>query len=199
MIQAPETQKIISLVALAANFGKELPEPLLDLWLDLLGAYSPGEVQAAVRAVIEQYAYKTLPPFAVLKEALENARGTSKESLDLQALAEWGVLMGSLALHGRYRRPRLHDTTEHVLHLMGGWSMACSWESAALDFKRRDFCRHWADAHGRVASLRLGAAGVATALRERGEALSLEALGRELSVPGNGTVGHGAIKGVCDE
>lgn len=161
---AEETQKSMAINALAENFGKEFSPELLGLWLDLLAPYPVGQVQQAVKNVIERYEFKTLPPFAVLKNALDDLTGTSEKALGLQALAEWGILNEAIGTFGYYSKPELHQTTEHVLRLLGGWADACQWNMKELDFKRRDFIRLWVDSHGRVEQMQLGARGVVQAL-----------------------------------
>lgn len=165
-LQSDETKKIMALSALAENYGKEFSEALLDMWLNLLSGHSAEQVFAAVKVVIERYEYKTLPPFAVLKSALDDISGVGEKALELQALAEWGVLGEAIAKNGYYNKPGLHPTTEHVLRLLGGWSAACQWTYTEADFKRRDFLRLWADAHGRVEVLQLGAGAVQQALAQ---------------------------------
>ena len=161
---AEETQKSMAINALAENFGKEFSSELLGLWLDLLAPYPVGQVQQAVKNVIERYEFKPLPPFAVLKSALDDLTGTSEKALELQAIAEWGVLNEAIGKFGYYSKPKLHQTTEHVLRLLGGWADACQWSMKELDFKRRDFIRLWMDSHGRVEQMQLGAGGVLQAL-----------------------------------
>lgn len=163
-VDADETQKALAINALAANFGKALVPELLSLWLDLLEPYSPELVQAAVRRVVERYEYKTLPPFAVLKNALNELTGIGTKTLEIQAVAEWGVLMDAIVQTGFYGHPDLHPTTAYVLRLMGGWESACHWDLDSLDFKRRDFLRLWAESHGRVEHMQLGAGSVLKAL-----------------------------------
>ena len=150
--------------ALAENFGKEFSPELLGLWLDLLVPYPIGQVQQAIKNVIERYEFKTLPPFAILKNALDELSGTSEKALELQAIAEWGVLNNAIGKFGYYNKPELHPTTEHVLRLLGGWADACQWSMKEMDFKRRDFIRLWIDSHGRVEQMQLGAGAVLQAL-----------------------------------
>ncbi len=159
-----EAQKTIAINALAENYGKKFSADLLNLWLDLLMPYPVGLVEAAVKVVLERYEYKTLPPFAVLKSALDDISGVGEKALELQALAEWGVLGEAIAKNGYYNKPGLHPTTEHALRLLGGWADACQWNMKELDFKRRDFIRLWVDSHGRVEQMQLGAGGVLQAL-----------------------------------
>lgn len=158
-------RKAMALVALAANFDRKMPESLLELWLELLGPYAADAVRAAVRKVMETYAYKTLPPFAVLKEALDDLAGTSDRSLERQATAEWGLLLRAVAGHGYCHKPDLHPTTEYVVRLLGGWQTVCLWTQAELSFKRRDFINFWIESHGRVDSMEQGAALAAANLR----------------------------------
>lgn len=163
---AEETQKSMAINALAENFGKEFSQELLGLWLDLLAPYPVGQVQQAVKNVIERYEFKTLPPFAVLKNALDDLTGTSEKALELQALAEWQTLMDTVSRVGSYGAPELHPTTAYVVRTMGGWHTVCSWEMSGLDFKRRDFIRFWIDSHGRVNIMQLGAGAVQAALAQ---------------------------------
>lgn len=163
-------EKGIALVALAANFGKDLPKPLFKLWLDLLAPYPSLLVEEAVRNVIQGYEYKTLPPFAVLQRELDALRGVGARGHDLRATDEWGALMTEMARRGSYSPPeRLHPTTLHVLRLMGGWHAACAWTEDSLDFKRRAFIAHWTECHGKVQAMEPGSAGLRPVIGTRRE------------------------------
>ncbi|MDE7064196.1 MAG: hypothetical protein K2O70_01840 [Desulfovibrionaceae bacterium] len=163
---ATEGQKALAITILAENFGKELPPALANIWLDLLAPYPANQVKAAVRAVIERYEYKTLPPFAVLKHELDNLAGTSEQAVALQAEAEWVLLRENIARLGIYRQPDMHPTTAHVVRVMGGWEAVCHWETRSLDFKHKDFCELWTQAHGKADVLALGAAEVQKAIAQ---------------------------------
>jgi hypothetical protein len=151
----------MALVALAANYDKKMSEALLELWLELLAPYDAETVRRAVRRVMETYAYKTLPPFAVIRQALDDLAGLSERALERQATAEWGRLLRAIADRGHRAQPRLHPTTDYVLRLLGGWQAACMWLETELAFKRRDFVAFWTDAHGRVDLMNEGAAALA--------------------------------------
>jgi len=163
---ATEGQKALAITVLAENFGKELSPALASLWLDLLAPYDAAHVQAAVRAVIEGYEYKTLPPFAVLKHELDNLSGTSEQAMALQAEAEWVLLRENIARLGIYKQPHMHPTTAHVVRVMGGWEAVCHWETRSLDFKHKDFCELWTQAHGKTDALALGAEEVQRAIAQ---------------------------------
>lgn len=162
-----ESKKAIAIAVMAENFGKELSPALASLWLDLLAPYDAVHVQAAVRAVIEGYEYKSLPPFAVLKRELDNLAGTSEQAVALQAEAEWALLQNAISRNGAYSPPdNLHPTTAHVLRVMGGWAAACQWETRYLDFKRRDFCELWAQVDGKTDVLDMGAEATRAAITQ---------------------------------
>ena len=159
-----ESKKAIAITVMAENFGKELSPALASLWLDLLAPYDAAHVQAAVRAVIEGYEYKTLPPFAVLKRELDNLAGASEQAVALQAEAEWVLLQENVSRLGIYKQPDMHPTTAHVVRVMGGWEAVCHWETRSLDFKHKDFCEFWKQAHGKTKFLAMGAGATRAAI-----------------------------------
>lgn len=157
--------KVMALLAMAANFGKEMPECLLAIWLDLLQPYPEAMVNAAVRQVIQTYAYKTLPPFAILKRELDKLAGViePEKVLPMQAAAEWAKLIEAIARYGSYHKPSFHPTTELVLRTMGGWSAVCLWEEAKLEWKRKEFIEAWQLAHGYIDLMEQGAEAIEAA------------------------------------
>lgn len=139
-------KKVAALMALAANFGKEFPECLLAIWLDLLAPYPAELVSRAVKLVIQEYEYKTMPPYAVLKKCLDRLSGavSGEQNAQLMADAEWGRLLEAMQSRGLYHaKPDLHPVTAHVLRCLGGWERACLWPLDSLDFRRREFLRLW--------------------------------------------------------
>lgn len=159
-------KKLAALYGLAQNYGKELPEQLADLWLNLLAPYTAEQVAQAVARVVTEYEYKTLPPFAVLRKALDGNTGQSPETVEAMAAAEWTALLTAIEQRGSYGGPPpdMHPTTAYVLRSFGGWDNACRWSTAWLDAKRRDFMALWVQAHGKTDAMYLGADAVKAAL-----------------------------------
>ena len=157
-------KKAIALTALAENFGATMSEPLTESWLRLLAGYTPEQVDRAVQKVIETHVYRGLPPFAVLKNALDGQCGISPAAIETQAIAEWGLMLDAIESQGRYTKPPFCPTTEYVLRLMGGWDAACSWETENLSWRRKEFIALWKEAHGKTEYMQLGAAAVQEAL-----------------------------------
>jgi len=151
--------KMKALFVMAANFGKEMPESLLELWLSLLAPYSAEQVQAGVRQVIADYEFRAIPPFAVLRKAIDKACGLvpSEQVQNIQALAEWGKVLSAIRQYGRYRDPEFCTTTSYVVGLMGGWQVVCSWTEEELHWRSREFQNHWKMAHGREEAMLHGA------------------------------------------
>ncbi len=178
-----EEAKLTALMVLAANFGKEFSESLLGVWLDLLDPYSAGAVNAGVRNVIAKYKYKTLPPFAVLSESIDEATGAMppEQALDMAASSEWNKLVADINRCGRYRCPSFCPTTAYVLRGMGGWDAACSWETYKLEWRRKEFIESWKMAYGNEEAMMLGAEGV-RAIAAGGPESSRAILGRTLEI-----------------
>lgn len=157
-------RKLAALYALALNYGKEFPRPLAQLWMRLLEPYSAEQVEEGVARVVSEYEYKFLPPFAVLRKAMDKASGRipAEQLLDMQAEAEWNALLDALTRCGRYDPPALHATTAYVLRGMGGWNAACDWQTEKLEWRHKEFVEAWKLAHGNTHAMELGAAGVAS-------------------------------------
>lgn len=159
-----KAHKVAAIAFLTQNYGETMSDGLLDIWLDLLSEYSAVDVEKGVAEVIKTYQYKTRPPYAVLRKAIDRVAGKKRiepeVSLDMQAEAEWDKLLDAIFQYGRYRKPSLHPTTEFVLRGMGGWDAACDWETDRLDFKRRIFLEKWKMSHDNEEYMELGATGV---------------------------------------
>lgn len=151
-------RKTTAVGAIAENFGKEVSPALLKIWLRLLARYTPEQVETGAVRVIETYAFKTMPPYAILREAIENAAGTGPQATEMQAAAEWTRLQEAVSRCGSYALPAdMHPTTAHVVRVMGGWTAVCQWETRYLDLKRREFMNLWTQADGKADVLALGA------------------------------------------
>lgn len=154
-------RKISALQAMALNFDKEIPPLLLKTWLKLLAQYSPEQVEAGVERIILSYKFKTLPPFAELKEAIERASGlvVDEKDLHMAAEAEWLKLRGEIRRVGYCGSPKgLHVTTMHVIKTFGGWSNICeSWLSSEMQWRHKDFIERWIESYGKEELISLGA------------------------------------------
>lgn len=164
-----QERKALAISGMAENFGKELSPVLLRMWLKLLEGCSPEQVEAGAMHVIGTYQFKTMPPFAVLREAIESITGGGQKGLELQAGAEWNWVLDQVAKGVIYREPdQAHPTTDYVVRVMGGWSAIAAWETRNIDFKRHEFVELWVQADGKVGVLGMGAAGVRQAIEQAG-------------------------------
>ncbi len=189
MQEQDKQRKLAALYALALNYGKEFPRPLAQLWMRLLAPYSADQVEDGVARVVSEYEYKTLPPFAVLRKAMDKASGIvpPDRALDMQAEAEWHALLDAVSSRGRYNPPALHPTTAYVLRGMGGWNAACGWETDKLEWRHREFTDAWKLAHGNTEAMALGARGVeAIAAQPEGLTAASALVGRVLGITANG-------------
>ena len=161
-----DTEKTMAIMALAENFGADVSQAMLKMWLALLKAYTVEQVHAGAMRVIETHEYKNMPAFAVLRKAIDAAAGRGGDVIEAQAAAEWTALLTAIEQRGSYGGPPpdMHPTTAYVLRSFGGWGAVCMWSTAWLDVKRRDFIALWIQAHGKTDAMALGADGVKAAL-----------------------------------
>ena len=173
-------KKVMALMVLAANFGKEFPECLLPIWLELLEPYPASLVNKAVKQLILSYEYKTIPPFAVLKAMLDKITGQVDEEdrLALAAEAEWNKLLADISSRGYYKPPEFCPTTAFVLRSMGGWEAACSWSAPKMEWRHKEFLELWKQAHGKEEVMELGGNAVLAICREY-TPVAIESVGKE--------------------
>lgn len=141
--------KRVYLTALSENFGGKMSGELLKVWLELLKSYSVEQVAQASIRVIENYEYKTMPPFAVLKKELDALQGEDEAGIKAKAIAEWDKVLAEVQRVGSYGQPKFENTTALVVRMLGGWEAVCSWETKNLDFKRNNFLDLWLSSHGK--------------------------------------------------
>lgn len=159
-----KARKVAAIAFLSQNYGEAMSDGLLDIWLGLLEDYTPEQVQYGVNEVIKAYEYKTRPPFAVLRKAIDNVSGIRRikpeDKIAIEAEAEWNCLLENISAYGYYRKPDLHPTTEYVLRGMGGWEAACGWNTDKLEWRHKEFVEKWAMAYGIEGKMALGATGL---------------------------------------
>ncbi len=167
--QQTETQrKILAVTALALNYGKAMPEAMMDLWLEMLAPYSAEQVERGVMKVMAEYIYKTIPPFAILNRAIEKTSNIvpEEERVQMAAEAEWDHVRTLIRENGWVHPPKnLHPTTAHVLNMFGGWSAVCNWYSDEMQWRKKEFVERWILAHGHEDLMALGAEAVLSGRR----------------------------------
>lgn len=158
--------KLAILTGLAGNYSATLAPETSKMWLFLLKDYSVEQVQAAALNVIRKRAdvpYKSMPPFAMMQAELDQLDGTvrGEANIELQAEAEWNLLLESISEYGSWRTPALCPVTERVVRMMGGWQVVCSWLEKDLNWRHKEFVELWQQVQGKEEFLALGADAVA--------------------------------------
>lgn len=159
--------KLAILTGLAGNYSATLAPETSKMWLFLLKDYSVEQVQAAALNVIRKHAdvpYKSMPPFAMMQAELDLLDGTvrGEANVELQAEAEWNLLLESISGYGSWRMPELCPVTERVVRMMGGWQVACAWLEKDLNWRHKEFVELWQQVQGKEEFLALGADAIAT-------------------------------------
>ncbi|MCR5259777.1 MAG: hypothetical protein K6E40_16695, partial [Desulfovibrio sp.] len=120
-------RKAQALAALAENFGKPLSPALAEMWMRLLQEYTPDQVERGAMHVLRSYTYKTLPPFAVLREAIHDAcdipihDGTQTQTHEAEAEAAWAQVHAQISEVGYYGTPALTPAEAYAVRICGGW------------------------------------------------------------------------------
>lgn len=150
-----------ALKALAMNFNSDIKPELFSVWLAKLSEFPANVVLMAVSNVMDTYEFKTLPPYAILRNEILKLLGRNEtpEDKTAKAQAEWDTLVRKIERIGSYGEPgELHETTDYVLRAMGGWSALCSsLTQANMPFMAKDFVTRWVQADGKVEAMEGGA------------------------------------------
>lgn len=166
-------RKGTAIVVLAENFGKPMSDSLAALWLKSLRQFSAEQVEAGVQRLIERETYKTLPPLAKLLQAIREASGMPspverRQSLEMQAEAEWSNLREKISSVGSYGNPYWEDqTTLRVVRALGGWKNICGWLTSEMQWRRKEFLDMWLTYAEGGEAMDGGAEGVRLALAQR--------------------------------
>lgn len=164
-MDSEKQKKLTAIAALTENFGKQMSPDLMRIWIKMLEPYQAKQVEIAVLQVMAEYEYKTLPPFAVLKNHLDKNAGIvpAEKQISIQAEAEWGKLQEAIQSLGSYYGPPqdLHPTTAYVIRNMGGWQTVCMWQIDKLEWNHKEFIKKWELAYGNEEIMELGASHIA--------------------------------------
>lgn len=181
-ISEKQRQAIIgkAILQMVANFNSEMPDYLLEKWLQLLAPYPVQAVLAAIDNILLTYKFKTMPPLAEIVERIDGGQKGREQTLAMKAEAEWDLLLENIGRFGWMREPDMHPTTAHVLRAMGGWQTACSWENSSLEWKHKDFVQRWQQADGNVELMQGGALAIEAHIKKR---LALKSVDEAMGLP----------------
>ena len=192
-ISEKQRQAIIgkAILQMVANFNSEMPDYLLEKWLQLLAPYPVQAVLAAIDDILLTYKFKTMPPLAEVVERIDGGQKGREQTLAMKAEAEWDLLLDNIGRFGWMREPDMHPTTAHVLRAMGGWQAACSWEKSKLEWKHKDFVERWQQADGNLELMQGGALAIEARIKKR---LALKSVDEAMGLPRGSTPTHAELQ-----
>ena len=118
---------------LAEMYKQTLSEFMLDMYYDLLQNYDYPQVERAIKKVMANYKYSTMPKPADILEYLEGTR-------DDKALIAWLQAKEAVSKGGYYASIIFKDPIiAHVLNELGGWQEFCCAEISELPFIEKRF------------------------------------------------------------
>ena len=171
--EAEETQRKMSAIyALAGLCSAEVKKDAMKFWLLALEKFSAEQVEAGVQALIDTEELAKMPmPAKVLRKIREIYNIPSpmeqKEIREKQADAAWLDVRDKISRVGSYGSPKFDATTARVVRAMGGWPAVCLWETASMEWKRKEFIRLWLSYAESGDAVELGAEGVKVAVEGR--------------------------------
>lgn len=143
------TQKAAVIQALAENFStRTLSADLVSMWIKLLTPYTVEQVQAGALYLLGNYTFKTLPPFAEFKSAIERVSGKRtltdiQADRKMQAEDAWQGVLEQISVVGSYGAPHFDPVTSSVVRGFGGWKVMCAWLEEDFHWRHKEFLERW--------------------------------------------------------
>lgn len=127
------TRFINMMTGLAEMYKQNLSEFMLDMYFSLLKDYTEKQVSEAIRKVMANYKYNTLPKPADILEYLEGTR-------DDKALMAWLQAKEAVQKGGYYASVVFKDPIiAHCIKELGGWQNFCCCPVKELSFLEKRF------------------------------------------------------------
>ena len=127
------------LSALAVTFGKEADTPMFIGYEMALDDLPLDAIDRAVRRAIREC--KFMPSGSELRE-LAGAAGEVKASD--RSIVAYGAACRAVQSVGGYQAVSFDDPLANAaVRNMGGWERFCDWPTDEMQWRQRDFCRHY--------------------------------------------------------
>ena len=118
---------------LADMYKQTLSEFMLDMYYDILKGYEYEQVERAIKKVMANYKYNTMPKPADILEYLEGTR-------DDKALIAWMRAKEAVQKGGYYASVVFKDPIiAHCINELGGWQEFCCAQISELPFIEKRF------------------------------------------------------------
>lgn len=126
--------KFVELMAgLSQLYDKELSQFALDIYYDILKNYDYIQIEKAVKQVVANNKYNSIPKPAEILEYLEGTR-------DDKALVAWLQVMEAVTKGGYYASIEFADNIiPHCINEIGGWQFFCCSQKDELPFIQKRF------------------------------------------------------------
>lgn len=127
-------ERFIELMSgLSQLYDKELSQFALDIYYDIFKDYEYPQIEKAVKQVISNNKYNSIPKPAEILEFLEGTR-------DDKALVAWLQVMEAVQKGGYYASIEFADLIiAHVVNELGGWQWFCCTQRDDLPFIQKRF------------------------------------------------------------
>lgn len=137
-----EFMGVMAYLQLGSGSSKPITEQQAEVYWDFLKDVPFDVAKVSAKRSLAESQYPTLPPVGVL---LKNA-GVDSGALqpESRALLAYSIAASAVRHHGEYESVDFEDRLINAtIRNMGGWSRFCCWPSDELQWRQRDFERHY--------------------------------------------------------
>lgn len=134
------------MVGIAELYDRQFSKALAKLYFAALKDYSIAQVYEAVNAwVVNPEAGQFMPKPADIVRYFEGTKKDNEAQNEIAGQMQWSQVMKAIQQCGSYRTPTFRDIrTFNAVQLIGGYKSLCGLTEKDLEFKARDFVKHYA-------------------------------------------------------
>lgn len=132
-----------SMAVITITLDRPMPSERMAAYFQLLQDIPEDDFSRGVRQLLNDRVYSNIPSPAELRQAAQGTRA----GIDHQAraLRAWQSVTEAFSKAGSYRSVTFSDPLVNAtVRAVGGWVELCECENREIDFKQRDFLKHYA-------------------------------------------------------
>lgn len=128
------------MAVLASGVGREMPDEMVEVWYQVLGDLSVGQLRRGIVEALRTHKFAGFPPVGVIRDLSIGPQEQRALSGQDRAVAVWSRVHEALSRVGGYESPDFGDPVCHAtIRTLGGWIQITAVETDKVTWLRKEF------------------------------------------------------------